>query len=195
MTQQIQSLTLLLRATKTCWERFVKIWLLVALLFLHANLLLTKLLSANQRSCASRFIGMDPSQLYPYSMCQPMPTGWYTRWNYYFESQKLIPRQNKTRSFEKMVLSYFEQTRLECDIESNVTTGRQKNIDCFSVDGICRHCNTVFEAMGCYFHYCSCEEARPSLTDNEISRRIRKKEQDQMRKEYIQQKRYKLIEM
>ena len=115
-------------------------------------------------------IGIDASQLYPYSMCQPMPTGLYTRWNYDSELQKFMPRQNKTRSFENMVLSYFQQTRPECRIESNVTTGRQKKIDCFSVDGICNHCNTVSEAMGCYFHYCPCQEARPALTDNEIMR-------------------------
>ena len=49
--------------------------------------------------------------------------------------------------------------------------------------------------MGCYFHYCPCQEARPSLTDNEIMRGTKKREQDQMRKEDIQQKRYKIIEM
>ena len=119
-------------------------------------------------------VGIDASQLYPYSMCQPMPTGLYTRWNYDSESQKFMPRQNKTRSFENMVSSYFQQTRPECRIESNVTTGRQKKIDCFSVDGICNHCNTVFEAMGWYFHYCPCQEARPSLTDNEIMRGMKK---------------------
>ena len=119
-------------------------------------------------------VGIDASQLYPYSMCQPMPTGLYTRWNYDSESQKFMPRQNKTRSFENMVLSYFQQTRPECRIESNVTTGRQKKIDCLSVDGICNPCNTVFEAMGCYFHYCPCHEARLSLTDNETMRGIKK---------------------
>ena len=94
-----------------------------------------------------------------------------------------------------MVLSYFQQTPPDCKIESNVTTGRQKKIDCFSVDGICYHCNTVFEAMGCSYHYCACQEVRPSLTDNEIMRGIKKREQDQMRKKYIQQKGYKIIEM
>ena len=82
-----------------------------------------------------------------------------------------------------MVLSYFRRTRPECKIEGNITTGRQKKIDCFSVDGICNHCNTIFEALGCYFHYCPCQEARPSSTDNEIMRGIKKREQDQMRKE------------
>ena len=27
-------------------------------------------------------VGIDASQLYPYSMCQPIPTGLYTRWVY-----------------------------------------------------------------------------------------------------------------
>ena len=70
-----------------------------------------------------------------------------------------------------------------------------KKIDFFSVDGTCNHCNTIFEVMGCFFHYCPCQEARPSLIDNEITRGIKKREQNQMRKEYIQQKRYKSIEM
>ena len=93
-------------------------------------------------------VGIDASQLYPYSMCQPMPTGLYTRWDFDSETSRFIPRQNKTRSFENMVMSYFQRTRPECKIESFFTTGRQKNIDCFSVHGFCSHCNTVFEAMG-----------------------------------------------
>ena len=84
-------------------------------------------------------------------MCEPMPTGLYTRWKYDTESLKFMPRQNKTRSFENMVLSFFQQTRPECKIESNVTTGRQKKIGCFTVDGICYHCKTVFEAKGSFF--------------------------------------------
>ena len=109
--------------------------------------------------------------------------------------KKFMGRPNKTRSFENKVLSCFQQTHPDCRIESNVTTGRQTKIDCFIVDGICNHCNTVSEAMGCYFHYCPCPKARPSLTDNEIMRGIKEREQDQMRKEYIQQKIYKIIEM
>ena len=132
-----------------------------------------KYIRKSKNLCTS-IVGMDASQFYCYSMCQPLPTGLYTRWNYVTESQKLSPRQNKTRSFENMVLSYFQQTLPEFKIESNVTTGRQKKIVCYSVDEICNHCNTVFEAMGCYFQYCPCQEARPSLTDNKITRGIKK---------------------
>ena len=28
-------------------------------------------------------VGIDARQLYPHSMCQPMPTGLYTRWEYH----------------------------------------------------------------------------------------------------------------
>ena len=94
-----------------------------------------------------------------------------------------------------MVLSYFQQSRPDCKIESNGTTGRQKKIDCFSVDGICYHCNTVFEAMGCYYHHCPCQKAPPSLTDTDIGKRIRKRQQDEMRRDYVQQKCYQIVEM
>ena len=72
-------------------------------------------------------VGIDASQLYPYSMCQPRPTGLYTRWEYVSETKRFTARRNKSRSLEKMVLSYFQQSRPDCKIESNVTTGRQKN--------------------------------------------------------------------
>ena len=92
-------------------------------------------------------------------------------------------------------MSYFQQSRPDCKIESNITTGRQKKIDCFSVDGICYHCNTVFEATGCYYHYCPCQEARPSLTDTDIERGLKKRQQDETRRDYIQQKGYEIVEM
>ena len=72
---------------------------------------------------------------------------------------------------------------------------KRRLVDCFSVDGICYHCNIVFEAMGCYYHYCPCQEARPSLTDTDIERGVKKRQQDEMRRDYIQQKGYQIVEM
>ena len=83
-------------------------------------------------------------------MCQPMPTGLYTRWDFAPETSRFTPRQNKTRSFENMVMSYFQRRTPESEIESFSTTGRQKKNDCFNVEGFCSHCNTVFETMGCF---------------------------------------------
>ena len=94
-------------------------------------------------------VEIDSSQLYPHSVCQPVSTGLYTGWDYESETQRFTPRQNKSRSFEYMVLSKFQRLPPDDKIQSEVTTGREKKIDCFSVDGGCNHCNSVFEAMGC----------------------------------------------
>ena len=67
-------------------------------------------------------VGIDASQLYPYSMCQPMPTGLYTRWEYDTESNRFEPQQNKATNFENMVMSYFQRQRPDCKIESFYTT-------------------------------------------------------------------------
>ena len=105
-----------------------------------------------------------------------MPTGLYTQWEYDSETKRFIARQNKSRSFENMALLYFQHSRTVCKSEKNVTTGRQKKIDSFRVDETCNHCNTVFEAMWCYYHYCPCQEARPSLTDTDIERGVKKRQ-------------------
>ena len=94
-----------------------------------------------------------------------------------------------------MVMSYFQRTRLDCKIESLYTTGRQKKIDCFIVDEFCSHCNTVFEAMGCFYHFCPCQELHPSLTEGDIKRGSRKRELDELRRGYIQEKGFTVIEL
>ena len=142
----------------------------------------------NSGNFCKSIVGIDASQLYPYSMCQPMPTGLYTRWECDTESNRFKPQQNKSRNFENMFMSYFQRQRTNCKVDSFYTTGTQKKIDCFKVDGFCAHCTTVFEAMGCFFHYCSCQEARPSLTQEDIERGNKKREMDQMRKQYIKKK-------
>ena len=139
-------------------------------------------------------VGINSSQLYPYSMCQTLPTGLYTRWDFDSETSRFIPRQNKIRSFENMIMSFFQRTGIECEIESFFTTGKQKKIDGFSVDWFCFHCNTVFEAMGCFYHFCPCQELHPSLTEEDIQRSSKKRELDVFRRHYIQEKGYKVIE-
>ena len=128
-------------------------------------------------------------------MCQPMPTRPYTRWEFDKESKRFKPQQNKARNFENMVMSCFQKQRPDCKIESFYTTGTQKKIGCFKVDGFCAHCKTVFEAMGCFYQYCPCQEARTSLTEEDFERGNKKREMDQMRKQYIKEKRYYVVEM
>ena len=49
--------------------------------------------------------------------------------------------------------------------------------------------------MGCFYHYCPCQEARLSLTEKDIERGNKKKEMDQMRKQYIKDKGNNVVKM
>ena len=140
-------------------------------------------------------VGIDASQLYPFFMCQAMPAGLYTRWEFDSDLQKFKARQNKIRKFENMVMSFYQATRSEFTIESFYTTGKQKKIDSFTVDGFCGHCQTIFEALGCFNHFCPCTETQPNLREDEFEFGIRKRESDKLRKLYLEKKGYKVIEM
>ena len=139
-------------------------------------------------------VGIDGSQLYAHSMCQPMPIGSYARWEYDSETQSFTPRRKKIRIFEKFAISYFQLNGPACRFDGKVTTGRQK-FDCFSLDGVCDHCNTVFQAMGCFYHYCPFQDSRSSLADAEIGRGKKKRLQDEMRRGYIQPKGYEIVDV
>ena len=128
-------------------------------------------------------------------MCQPMPTNSYTRWDIDSETSSFTPRQSKTRNFENMALSFFQRARPDCKIESSYTTSRQMEIDRFSVDGFCSRCNTVFEAMGDFYHFCPCQELRPSLTEEYIKRGSKKRELDELRRDYIQEEDFTVIDL
>ena len=131
-------------------------------------------------------VGVDANQLYPFSMCQDMPTGLYTRWE--FDTDKL-------GSILRICSSLFTKKH-DQNVKLRVFShGKQKNTACFNVDVYCDHCKTVFEAMGCYYHFCSCQEARPSLTDQDIERGNKKREMSDMRREHIREKGYKVDEM
>ena len=92
-----------------------------------------------------------------------------------------------------MVMSYIKRTRSGCKIESFYTTGRQKKNVCFKVDGFCSQCNTLFEEMGCFYHFRSSQELCPSLTEEGIKRGSRKRELDELRRGYTQEKGFTVI--
>ena len=64
--------------------------------------------SRKSSNLCKSIVGIDGSQLYPYSMCQTTPTGLYTRCEYDSESKRFTAHRNKSYSFENMVLSYFQ---------------------------------------------------------------------------------------
>ena len=49
--------------------------------------------------------------------------------------------------------------------------------------------------MGCFYHFCLCKEPHLSLTEEDIERDSKKRELDILRRHYIQEKGFKVIEM
>ena len=72
-------------------------------------------------------VGIDANQLYPLSMCQARPIGFYTRWEIDSKSGEFKLRRNRVRSFENMVMSHFQRLRQQCKMESFYMTSTQKN--------------------------------------------------------------------
>ena len=71
----------------------------------------------------------------------------------------------------------------------------RKKTEANTVDGFSGDCNTVFEAMACFFRYCQCQGARPSLTAEEAQRGIKKRELDKLRNQNIEAKGCDVIEL
>ena len=83
----------------------------------------------NSTNVCKSIVGVDASQLYPYSMCQDMTTRLYTRWKFDTDMQNFKARNNRTRNFEIMVIAFFPGYKTK--IESFSTSGKQKKIYCF----------------------------------------------------------------
>ena len=92
-------------------------------------------------------------------------------------------------------MPYFQRTRPDCKIESFNNTGRQMKNNHFSVHGFRSHCNTVFAAKGCFYHFCLFQELRPSLNEEGITRGSKKRELDELRRDYLQEKGFTVSEM
>ena len=131
---------------------------------------------------------IDASQLYPYAMCQPMPTGFNARWELNADLHRFKPRPNKAPFFEKRVMSFFESSRPKRKNKNFFTTGTQGKFDCFSVDGLCGPRSTIFEALGCFYQFCECLELQLGLTDEDKVEGYRKRKMDELRRSYLREK-------
>ena len=47
--------------------------------------------------------------------------------------------------------------------------------------------------MGCFYHFCLCQELRPSLNEEDIQRGSKKRELDALRRHYLQKKGFKVL--
>ena len=94
-----------------------------------------------------------------------------------------------------MVMSYFQRMSTNSINASFYTTGTQKKIDRFNEEGFYGHCNTMFESMCCLYQYRPCREAKPALSDENIQKGTKKREMNEMQKQYIEEKSYAVVKM
>ena len=96
-------------------------------------------------------------------------------------------KSNKAHFSEHMVIVNFQKLRLNCKIKIFYTTGTQKKSNCFRVDGFCDHLSIIFEAVGCFYLFCGCQEVQPGLNDEDIVKGQKKKELDKLRWPYLRE--------
>ena len=60
----------------------------------------------NSSIVCKSIVGIDASPLYPFSMCEDLPTRLNTRWEFDTDMQKIKARHNRSRNFENMVTSF-----------------------------------------------------------------------------------------
>ena len=82
-------------------------------------------------------------------------------------------------------MSFLQWKRPECTIQSQFTHSRQKRFGRYYVDGYCDHCRTVFEAMGCFHHFCECQDQKSCLLED-IEAGLKRRQRTIERREYFQ---------
>ena len=90
---------------------------------------------------------------------------------------------------------YFRRIKSESILESFYTTKRQKNIACFSVDENLSPGNAAFEAIDCFYSFALRQEVRPTLTEEDNKYGTQKRELDELKRNYVQEKNFIVIEM
>ena len=115
-SQLLRSFIPLMRATKTFCRKNVNTWWVEYSLFFQGKLMRTRLLFGIRQTGASPLseLMLVSSILF---VCQAMATGLCMKWELDLESARIKPSQNKTRSFENMVVSYFQWIRPHCKVE------------------------------------------------------------------------------
>ena len=69
---------------------------------------------------------------------------------------------------------YVLLSRIRTRAKLKVETRKAEKTICFYVDGYRDHCKTVFEAMGCYYNFCSYQRSRQYSSDKVMKERISK---------------------
>ena len=154
-----------------------------------------ELLSESLQTYASLLLELMPANYTPTRCANPCPLVFI---RVGISIQKPVDSHlDKTRPVALKIWSclIFNVQDLIVKLRASTVQVDRTNFDSFSVDGFCSHCNTVFEAMGCFYHFCPCQELLSSLTEEDIKQGSRRRELDELRRSYIQEKGFTVLEM
>ena len=100
--------------------------------------------------------GIDASQLYPTPCSNPC-------WPVFLQVGVQIQRRKDSRPNKTKPLAFkiwscpiFNKQDPNVKLKTSTIQADRKKIDCCSVGGFLSNCNLVFEAMGCFYHFCPC---------------------------------------
>ena len=167
---------------------------MVPLLSLLEKRLWIKHLFETQKTFASQLWVRTPVNFTPFQCVNKCPLG-FTLDGKLIQTLRCLKLGIIDRGNLRTWLCRTYNQRPNCTIESYYTSGTQKKIDCFNVDGFCAHSKTVFEALVCYFLFCACQEAWASMSEEDTQRRLKKRDYDELRQNFLRNKGYKIVEM
>ena len=141
---------------KTFWKKIDKMLLVVHMSFLHGKQLLMKLLFENQQIYENLLLGLTLANFTPTRCVKPcLPV--FIRVGISIQKRVDSHLDRKNPQLWKYVQALFRTNETKMwNWKLLYNRQREKN-DCFSVDGFCSHCNTGFDAMGCFYRFCLCQ--------------------------------------
>ena len=106
-----------------------------------------------------------------------------------------VPNLARTH-LEKSALTLLITTKNGFQIWELLRNRNSKLTDCSTADGFWGHCNTLFESMCCFCHFCFRQEEQPAPpTEDDFQRRLKTRELFQLRKRFIEEKCYIVVQM
>ena len=84
-------------------------------------------------------------------------------------------------TFKVWLCPRFNEQDHDVKMKSSLQKSDRK-FDRFSLDGFCSHRKSVFEAVGCFYHFSFCQELHPLPTEEDSQRGSDKRELDQTRR-------------
>ena len=124
------------------------------------------------------FVGIDASQLYPYSMCQPMLTGLFTPLDIDSKMGRFTLRQNETRSLKTQSCPIFKEQDQFLKLKASIQQAYKRKLAASVLMGFVLIATLCSRQWLAFTFSCLCQEVLLSLTERDNQRGSKKREFD-----------------